>query len=116
MEGAGSSAFSTQMATSYLESDGEGRGPGEFENPVLVPTWATDSLLVGIRIFVDFKSFQTTARIPGPFSLTKKWPAGGRPPVGAVGLHMLVRKYEMVVDLRKFRLRDQRSWEQNTFG
>ena len=96
----------------FFDSDGhlvsrvgrKGKGPGEFENPVLVPTWATDSLLIiWDKNLRRFQTLSNHGEDPRTISRTKKWPGGSRPPVGAVDLHMLIRKSEMVTDLSKMR-------------
>ncbi len=71
---------------------GHGEGPGEFGDPVLVPAVGTDSLLVWDQDLHRFQVFSPDGRNHRTVRLQERWPAGGRPPVGALGLAtMLVR-------------------------
>ena len=67
-----------------------GEGPGEFGDPVLVPTVAWDSLVVWDVALLRFQVFSMDGQESRTIRLRTRWPAGARPPVGAVGTRMLV--------------------------
>lgn len=73
----------------------KGEGPGEFEDPILVPLIGSDSLLVWDRYLQRFQYFSEDAQSNRTLLLTDRWPAGGRPPHGAVGRMMLVDEWEI---------------------
>ena len=72
----------------------KGEGPGEFEDPILVELIGLDSLLVWDRYLRRFQYFSEDGRFSRTLVLTDRWPAGGRPPQGAVGGRMLVDERE----------------------
>jgi len=73
----------------------KGEGPGEFDDPVLVPMTGVDSLLLWDNRLLRFQVFSRDGRDHRTVLLRERWPAGGRAPIGAIGLHqMLVRRYE----------------------
>jgi hypothetical protein len=69
---------------------GKGEGPGEFLDPVLVPSPGTDSLLLFDKGLPRFQVFSSDGRNPRTINHTHGWPNGRRPPVGAVGLHSVL--------------------------
>jgi len=75
----------------------KGEGPGEFDDPVLVPTVESDSLLIWDTGLKRFQVFSNDGQDHRTVLLRERWPAGGRSPVGAVDhQHMLVRKHQAV--------------------
>jgi hypothetical protein len=70
-----------------------GEGPGEFGSPVLVPTAGEDSLVVWDRELLRFQVFSMDGQESRTIRLRTRWPAGARPPVGAVGTRMLVESW-----------------------
>jgi len=81
----------------------KGEGPGEFDDPVLVPTVGSDSLLLWDTGLIRFQVFSSNGLDHQTIRLTKKWPGGSRPPVGAVDYQVLAEKREgpNLADLRE---------------
>ena len=87
----------------FLDSEGrlldrvgrKGEGPGEFEDPILVPLIGVDSLLVWDRYLQRFQYFSEDGVSNRTLFLADRWPAGGRPPHGAVRGRMLVDEWEI---------------------
>ena len=73
----------------------KGEGPGEFEDPILVPLVGLDSLLVWDRYLQRFQYFSPDGQSNHTLRLVDRWPAGGRPPHGAVGSRMLLDEWEI---------------------
>ncbi len=71
-----------------------GEGPGEFQDPILVPLIGVDSLLVWDRYLQRFQYFSDDGDSNHTFLLNEPWPAGGRPPYGVVGNAMLLDEQE----------------------
>ena len=69
---------------------GKGEGPGEFRDPVLVPSPGTDSLLVFDKRLPRFQVFSSDGHDPRSIRHVKGWPNGRRPPLGAVSLKSLL--------------------------
>ena len=72
-----------------------GEGPGEFGDPVLVSTAGQDSLVVWDVALLRFQVFSMDGQESRTIRLTTRWPAGARPPVGAVGMRMLVESSDL---------------------
>lgn len=72
---------------------GRGRGPGEFEEPVLVPAATTDSLYIWDTALRRLQALAPDGHGPRSLQLTA-WPtgAGTRPPKGVLGSHVLVER------------------------
>jgi len=68
---------------------GQGAGPGEFEDPVLVPWTDQDSLLVFDKRLPRFQVFSSGGEYSGAFRHLNGWPAGRVPPVGALQMQAL---------------------------
>lgn len=71
---------------------GKGEGPGEFEDPVLVPWVGTDSLLLFDKALPRLQVFLRDGQHFGTFRYLGAWPAGRVPPIGALYPHVLFRK------------------------
>lgn len=70
---------------------GRGEGPGEFEDPVLVPQAERDSLLLWDRDLLRFQLFSARGESPRTIR-PSAWPrgAGSFPPVGTLDRQMLI--------------------------
>ena len=68
---------------------GQGAGPGEFEDPVLVPWIGQDSLLLFDKRLPRFQIFSSGGEYSGSFRHLQGWPAGRLPPVGALQMQAL---------------------------
>lgn len=71
---------------------GRGDGPGEFLNPVLVPDPQNDSLLFFDQGLLRFQLFSDDGRYERGIPIRKRWPAGRRPPLGALHGWMLLER------------------------
>jgi len=69
---------------------GEGRGPGEFIDPVLVPQVGLDSIVVFDTRLIRFSIYSTSGALSRVTSVEHGRPYGGRAPVGAIGLRHLL--------------------------
>jgi hypothetical protein len=69
---------------------GDGAGPGEFRDPVLVPWPGNDSILVFDTRLQRFQMLSPDGVYRRTIVLDQKWPAGRLPPLGAVGQHALL--------------------------
>ena len=76
----------------------KGEGPGEFDDPWLVRTVGTDSLLLWDGRLQRFQLFSSEGETPRTIRLKERWPKGSRPPDGAVGPWMLVPVQEMLTE------------------
>lgn len=72
---------------------GEGRGPGEFIDPVLVPSVGGDSLLFFDKRLPRFQVFSRDGQNHRTIRFSQ-WPWGRVPPVGAMDLRALWEKLE----------------------
>ncbi len=70
----------------------QGEGPGEFGDPVLVSSSVADSLLVFDKRLPRFQLFSIDGEDPRTLRHMNGWPSGRRPPVGALGLHVLFER------------------------
>ena len=68
---------------------GKGGGPGEFEDPVLVPSVTGDSLLFFDTKLPRLQVFSQDGQFRNTIPYVNAWPSGRVPPVGAMGLHVL---------------------------
>lgn len=69
----------------------KGEGPGEFTEPVLVPTVGFDSLVVFAKWLRRFEVYSMDGDHARTLRPTKGWPWGGRPPNGNIGLRWAFR-------------------------
>lgn len=72
----------------------KGEGPGEFDEPVLIPTAGTDSLLFWDTRLQRFQRFSLDGMSHHTISLARRSPTGAAPPAGAIGSTVLVRELE----------------------
>jgi len=73
----------------------KGEGPGEYDDPYLVHTIGTDSLLVWDGRLKRFQLLSREGEDPKTIRLAKPWPGGSNPPLGAVGSLMFLGTWEM---------------------
>jgi hypothetical protein len=73
-----------------------GRGPGEFDDPHLVQSLQNDSLLLWDGGLSRFQLLSGHGEYVGTINLSRPWPTGRNPPLGAVDSLLLVRRPEMI--------------------
>jgi len=73
-----------------------GRGPGEFDDPHLVQSLEDDSLLLWDGGLSRFQLLSGHGEHVGTINLSRPWPTGRNPPLGAVDSLLLVRRPQMV--------------------
>jgi hypothetical protein len=88
----------------------QGRGPGEFETPILVPGPGADSLLVWDVRFVRLHVYSPDGRAHRLIQ-PRSW-AGGRPPLGVAGAHGLVSHSASPVLVQAGVTQEPGVWEQ----
>ncbi len=73
-----------------------GRGPGEFDDPHLVQSLQNDSLLLWDGGLKRFQLLSGHGEYVGTINLSRPWPTGRNPPLGAVDSLLRVRRPEMI--------------------
>jgi hypothetical protein len=69
---------------------GEGQGPGEFIDPVLVPQVGLDSIVVFDTRLIRFSVYSNSGVFGRVTPIEQGRPYGGRAPVGAIGMRHLL--------------------------
>jgi len=69
---------------------GEGQGPGEFIDPVLVPQVGLDSIVIFDTRLIRFSVYSTSGVLSRVKPIEQGRPYGGRAPLGAVGIQHLL--------------------------
>lgn len=70
---------------------GSGEGPGEFRDPVLVPLFGKDSLLLFDKMIPRFQVLAEDGAYGRGIRHVRGWPSGRVPPLGAKGDRVLFR-------------------------
>jgi hypothetical protein len=68
---------------------GKGEGPGEFEDPVLVPWPGSDSLLFFDKRLPRFQVLSSSGEFARTIRHPRGWPSGRKAPLGATGVQVL---------------------------